>query len=130
MRFVAMACSLVFLSSSALAEPSLGRQEVEEFCADTGRAQPPSVGIQFDGGTADLRIMTMQAGRYNLPENAAVLLFESGAFIVRTKDYSGPPNGSDGDDMMAQGGLVGGCSREQLSEVMTKNGLDAGLLVR
>lgn len=130
MRFVAMACSLVLLSTSALAESSLGREEVEAFCADSGRAQPPSVGMQFDGATADLRVMTLQAGRYSLPENAGVLLFDSDAFIVRIKDYSGPANGTDGDDMLAEGGLVAGCSREQLSEVMVKNALDAGLLVR
>ena len=128
MRFALTACSVALLSASALAELSLGRGDVEDFCAESGRAAPPSAGVQFDGASADERIMTMAAGRYDLPENAAVLLFESGAFIVRVKDYAEQTFGSDGDDMMARGGLVGGCSREQLSEVLAKNGLDAGLL--
>lgn len=128
MRFAAMACSVVFLSTSAIAESSMEREDVEAFCAEPERAAPPSPGVQFDGVEADPRVMTLEAGRYDLPENAAVLLFESGAYIVRVKDYAGGAIDSDGDDMVAGGGLVGGCSREQLSEVIVKNGLDPDML--
>ena len=130
MKYVSIALCLLVLAQPALAESSLGREDVEEFCADPSRAQPPSTGVQFDGQPADERVMAVAAGRYELPENAAVLVFDSGAFLVRVKDYSGQVLGTDGDDISAPGGLVGGCSLEQLSEVMAKNGLDAALLTR
>ena len=128
MRFLFAACSMVLFSTSVFAESSLGREDVEAFCAEPGRAAPPAAGTQFDGVAANDLVMKLPAGRYDLPENAAVLLFENGSFIVRVKDYYRPVNGTDGDDMLAPQGLVGGCSREQLSEVMAKNELDAALL--
>lgn len=127
---VLAACSMGISAMTALAKSSLGREDVETFCAEAGRAQPPSKVCSSTARAADERVMTLAAGRYDMPENVAVLLFDSGAFLLRVKDNSGQAYGTGGDDMLAPGGLVGGCSREQLSEVTARNGLDAGLLAR
>ena len=58
-----------------------------------------------------------------------MLLFSNNNYIVKLPSDRKGTHVTSNDDLMASGGILGGCSKEQLSEVMAENGLTAGLFV-
>lgn len=111
--------------------PQISRSDIEKFCLhpEVINSNPPDKGIQYDGKKADPKVMALKVGRYYLPDNAVILLFDTGRFLVRVNDHRNHKVfGTDGPDLMLAGGLVGGCYPEQLSEVVVKNNLDISIL--
>lgn len=99
-----------------------GRADVDKFCEQsTNKAKP---GLQFDGKKADEKIIQLKPGKYKYPKQGMILLFENNHFLLRLPSDRDGIHGTDGDDLLAAGGIVGGCSKEQLSEAFQNNKLD------
>jgi hypothetical protein len=94
--------------------------EIAEFCE--GKAKPPKKGIQWNGEGADPAVMLFRAGDYelNFKRGIWLWLYHDGSFFLNLSKHSGLSFGSDGEDWI-QGRRIGGCSREQLSEILKKN---------
>lgn len=97
------------------------KADVDQFCQ--GSTAETTVGQQFDGQKALGAVLAMQAGKYHYPNQGALLLYASGRYLLKLPNGYQGIYGSDGDDLLASGGIVGGCSKEQLSEVIRKNQL-------
>lgn len=123
--FLAAALILGFiLPSMALASMDMSGAEVQSFCAQD-RTQPPSEGVQFDNHPADQAIINLAPGTYSFQETGTVVLFPDNAFVVRLADsHQGATRGSNGDNYMKPG-LLGGCFKEQLSEVLRNNNISS-----
>jgi len=112
---------LTAITTEANAE-GFGRADVDNFCENiTNKAKP---GLQFDGKKADEKIIQLKPGKYKYPKKGMILLFENNHFLLRLPSDRDGIHGTDGDDLIASGGIVGGCSKEQLSEVFQNNKLD------
>lgn len=96
------------------------QSEIAEFCENV--AKPPQRGKQYNGEDADPQVLLFRAGDYELDFRKGVWLwlYQDGSFYVNLSRRTGVSFGSDGDDMI-EGRLIGGCSREQLSEILKKN---------
>ena len=94
--------------------------EIAEFCE--GQAKPAKKGIQWNGEGADPAVMLFRAGDYelNFKRGIWLWLYHDGSFFLNLSKHSGLSFGSDGEDWI-QGRRIGGCSREQLSEILKKN---------
>jgi len=104
--------------SVAFAKKGFGKEDIDKFCADTSKAKP---GMQFDGKKASKAILNLKPGKYSYANNGMLLLFANNHYLLLlTKDRDGI-HGTDGDDLLASGGIVGGCSKEQLSEAVQNN---------
>lgn len=99
----------------------VGKAEVDTFCAQS--TTTTRAGMQFNGKLASPDVMRMAAGRYNYPDNGALLYFPDKSYLIRLPETRDGIYGTDGDDMMMSGGMLAGCSTEQLSEVIERNGL-------
>ncbi|MEL6553201.1 MAG: hypothetical protein AAFQ63_07055 [Cyanobacteria bacterium J06621_11] len=67
----------------------------------------------------------MPSGRYDYPNDGGMLLFTDGQFLLKLpEDGREVTYGTDGSDLLASGGIVGGCFAEQLSEAIVKNNLN------
>lgn len=114
------------LASPAFAQSSMSVQDIQKFCS-SGRTAPPSKGTQFDKKKANSSVMSLRPGRYSFNGTGALILNADNSFILKLADNYPGTYGSDGDDMM-QPGLVGGCFKEQLSEILQKNQISPSLL--
>ena len=96
--------------------------EIADFCEK--KPKPEKRGVQWDGNPADSAVMLFRAGDYELDFRRGVWLwlYHDGTFYVHLSRRTGVTFGTDGDDVI-EGRLIGGCSREQLSEVLKKNEL-------
>lgn len=94
--------------------------EIAEFCEDVPK--PAQRGKQYNGEDADPQVLLFRAGDYELDFRKGVWLwlYHDGSFYVNLSRRTGVSFGSDGDDLI-EGRLIGGCSREQLSEILRKN---------
>lgn len=122
-----MAFLAVFLSSPAFAGKEYGKENIDAFCAEQvngkPRSVPPAPGLQYDGKPADRSVMDLAPGEYFAKDSAAIYLYDNGHFLLYIPENASETSGTGGDDFMAPRTL-GGCSREQLSEALTVNGLD------
>lgn len=96
--------------------------DIASFC--DGKQKPPQRGVQWNGDRAERAVLTFTAGDYRMDGDADVWLwlYKDGTYFVQVGRNSSVTYGSDGDDMI-EGRRVGGCSREQLSEILKRNGL-------
>jgi len=109
-------------------ERGFGKSDIDAFCAkSTGK---PSPGIQLDGKRADADVMRLQPGKYRYPKQGALLLFPDAHFLLQLPTDREGIHGTSGDDLLASGGIVGGCSKEQLSEALQSNRLQASSFER
>ena len=113
-----MLLSLIVLNSASA--KGFGKKDIVEFCSDK---KSPISGKQFNGERVNSSVLKMVAGKYSYPNGGAMLLFTNNYYIVQLPNNRDGIHGTSGDDLMASGGILGGCSREQLSEVMRENGL-------
>ena len=118
LTMVTMAFSLLFVNA-ALAK-GFGQNDVIKFCSDK---KSPILGKQFDGKTASNSVLNLVAGKYSHPNGGALLLFTNNYYIMKLPSNTKVTRGTSTDDLMASGGILGGCSKEQLSEAISINGL-------
>lgn len=95
------------------------QSDITAFCEDKPK---PKRGEQWNGEPADTAVMLFRAGDYELDFRRGVWLwlYHDGSFYVNLSRRTGVSFGTEGDDVI-DGRLIGGCSREQLSEVLKKN---------
>lgn len=125
--FMAILLILCFggVSSLALAQSNralgYGKDEIDSFCSRI--TNKPQLGIQFDGKEASPMIMQLAPGKYEYPNQGALLLFPNKHYLLQLSSDRSGIYGTDGDDLLAKGGIVGGCSVEQLSEAILNNSI-------
>ena len=100
----------------------LSKTDVDQFCGEERTQTTP--GMQFNGKKASTAVMSMAPGRYDYIDNGAMMYFANKSYLVRLPDTRKGIFGTDGDDMVAGGGLIIGCNGEQLSEIFERNELD------
>lgn len=100
----------------------VSKADVDKFCQQE-RTQPIR-GMQFNGKPVSPKVSAMQPGRYNYPDNGALLYFPDRSYLIRLPETRNGIYGTDGDDMLMAGGILAGCFVEQLSEIFELNGLD------
>ena len=100
-------------------DKGFGKKDIDRACLNQDK--PPKDGMQFDGKKADAKIMQLKAGKYKY-NGGHLLLFRNNHYILQLpKDRDGV-HGTDGPDLLASG-IVGGCTKEQLSEAIQNNNL-------
>ena len=117
-RITLLLLSTLFLST--LSAKGFGKSDIVRFCSDK---EIPTVGEQFDGQPANAVVLKMVAGKYSYPDGGALLLFLNNHYILKLPQNRNGIHGTSTDDLLAAGGIVGGCSKEQLSEALEVNGL-------
>lgn len=118
LAFLALA---LLVPATAYASKDMDMRALHDFCKDDDRAAPPAPGKQFTGDAADPAVMVFKAGEYKLDDAGSTLVLNTdGSYVLSLGSGYNPVFGSDGDDMM-KGRVLGGCTREQLSEVLSKN---------
>ena len=126
LRMTGLIVAVVSLSSTALSEMSqdqgYGKSDIDRFC-DTAVSETEQ-GVQFNGKKADETVLEMTSGRYSYPGGGALLLFGNDRYLIKLPNGYNGIYGTDGDDLLAAGGIVGGCSKEQLSEAVQNNDLE------
>ncbi|MEL7359215.1 MAG: hypothetical protein AAFN40_21995 [Cyanobacteria bacterium J06560_6] len=123
---------MLFSGAGNKQQQGYGKDDINEFCI-SDRVTAPEPGMQFDGVEASEAVLAMVPGQYDYPEGGAMLFFPDGQFLLKLpEDGRGTIYGTDGSDLLAGGGIVGGCFVEQLSEAIANNSLtiDAFVLVR
>lgn len=118
---------LALCALPAFAAKEYAKESVDAFCLDQRggkpRSSPPAQGVQFDGKPAPKAVMDMAIGEYSGRNGSALYLYHHNRFLLRFPGGVTEIKGTGGDDMIAPG-MLGGCSREQLSEALSANGLD------
>ena len=118
------------LASTSFAQTSSSEspytpEKIDAFCADSGAALPPA-GVQPNGERALSTVMQLSPGLYQYPNGGVLLLFSNKTFFIKVPAVSNTLSGTSGPDMLYAGQrVIGGCSAEQLSEVVVANSLDA-----
>lgn len=106
-----------------------GKDDINELCT-SDRVTAPEPGMHFDGTVASTAVLAMAPGRYDYPSEGAMLLFPDGQFLLKLpNDGRDTTYGTDGSDLLGQGGIVGGCFGEQLSEAIANNSLNVDSFV-
>jgi len=113
--------SLVFTNLTQA--KGFGKDDVANFCRDK---EAPTTGKQMDGKDASNTVLNLIAGKYSYSNGGALLLFTNNYYIIKLPSNRDGIHGTSGDDLIASGGILGGCSKEQLSEAITNNSLNAG----
>jgi len=117
---------LTLLLTAFSAAPSwaarMSKYYVEQHC-EQNQAQPPGAGLQYNGDPAHQSVLAMEDGDYNYPGGVEVEIFRSGAFIVEFPDNTPVVYGSNSNLDMVDDNKIGGCNREQLSEILRVNGV-------
>lgn len=113
---------LSFFFLNTVSAKGFGKNDIVKFCSDKSM---PIAGKQFNGGNANQSVLKMVAGKYSYPKGGALLLFSNNNYILKLPKNRNGIHGTSTDDLMASGGILGGCSKEQLSEAMSENGLKA-----
>jgi len=105
-------------------QQAFGKDDINELCTSED-VSVPEPGMHFDGSAADTAVLALVPGRYDYPNEGAMLFFTDGRFLLKLpEDGRENTNGTDGSDLLAVGGIVGGCFVEQLSEAIANNNLD------
>ena len=116
-------CCLIVAGQAQGNGRGFGKSDIDAFCAKS--AFKPAHGMQPDGKNASRAIMQFQPGKYSYPDQGALLLFADGHYLLQLPRNRNGVHGTDGKDLLASGGIVGGCSKEQLSEAVQNNRLQA-----
>ncbi len=130
-KTIIIALSFSCIGFNALAQQSpaqkkgYGFEDINKMCQNV--SSKPERGMQFDGNKANPKILNMPAGKYIYPDNGVLVVYKNDNYLIKLprKGNEGIAiNGTDGDDLLIMGGIVGGCFKEQLSEVIRKNNLE------
>jgi len=113
---------LGLISQQSIYAKGFGKKDIDNFCKS--RKIDSLSTIQPNGKQAQKGVLKMEAGKYSYPNGGALLLFPNGHYLMRIPSGSKALYGTDGDDLLASGGIVGGCSKAQLSEAIAKNSLN------
>ena len=111
---------LSLFSLNTASAKNFGKDDIVKFCTDKAL---PTAGKQFNGERAIESVLNMKAGKYSYPNGGALLLFSNNNFILKLPKNRNGIHGTATDDLLASGGIVGGCSKEQLSEAIRENSL-------
>lgn len=112
--------ALVLLSVNSVQAKGFGKKDIVNFCSSK---KLPTSGKQFNGVDADKTVMGLLAGKYKYSNGGALLLFTNNYYILKLPSTKNGIHGTSTDDLMASGGILGGCSKEQLSEAISTNKL-------
>ena len=110
--------SILFLNF--VSAKNFGKNDIVKFCSNKSM---PIEGKQFNGERAIPSVLKMVAGKYSYINGGALLLFSNNTYILKLPKNRNGTHGTTADDLMASGGILGGCSKEQLSEAIRKNSL-------
>ena len=99
---------------------NFGKNDIVKFCSNNAM---PIKGKQFNGKPAIPLVLKMVAGKYSYMNGGALLLFSNNSYLLKLPKNRNGIHGTTADDLMASGGILGGCSKEQLSEAIRKNSL-------
>ena len=110
------------------APKSWGKADIDNMCNKPSKTPVPAAGWQYDGNKASSAVMNMSFGKYTYPNGGMMLVWPDERYLIKLPSTRKGIFGTDGDDLLASGGLVGGCSLEQLSEAIARNDLDFGSL--
>jgi len=105
-----------------LVAKSFGKIQINNFC--NIKSTIIQKGIQPDGKIANKNIINLDAGKYIYPNSGVLLLFKNNNFMLKLPQNITKMSGTEGNDFLVSGGIVGGCSKEQLSEAISKNALN------
>ena len=106
-----------------------GKDDINAMCTSDS-VTAPEPGMHFDGTVAAVAVLELAPGRYDYPNEGAMLFFPDGQFLLKLPDDGRDTTyGTDGSDLLGQGGIVGGCFAEQLSEAIANNSLDVDSFV-
>lgn len=116
----------------------VSKRNIDRFCEENAET-PPQPGTQFDGNLASSEVMQLAPGRYAHPGTAALVLYPDGHYFVRPPLSEREINGTltpvremnataTSDLFMPVSNVIGGCSTEQLSELMTLNNMSVDAL--
>lgn len=116
----------------------VNKDSLDQFCEENADALPQP-GIQFDGNLAALEVMQLAPGRYAHPGTAALVLYPDGHYFVRPPVSEQEINGTlttvremyataAPDLLLPMSKVMGGCSIEQLSELMSLNNMSVDAL--
>lgn len=97
------------------------KSDIDRICANSRHS--PTHGIQFDGQRANVAVMRLRPGKYGYLGQGALLLFANDHYLLKLPRNRNGIHGTNGDDLLAGGGIIGGCSKEQLSEAIQNNAL-------
>ena len=114
--------ALFLLSVNSVQAKGFGKKDIVNYCSSK---KLPTAGKQFNGISADKMVMNLLAGKYSYPNGGALLLFTNNYYILKLPSNRNGIHGTSTDDLIASGGILGGCSKEQLSEAVSKNKLTA-----
>lgn len=96
------------------------KSDIDRMCSQN--KSTPKKGIQFNGKRANKTILNLKAGKYTYP-NGMLLLYSSGHYLLKVPRSNKGLHGTSANDLMGSNGILGGCSKEQLSEAIQSNGL-------
>lgn len=106
-----------------------GKDDINEMCL-SDNVTTPETGMHFDGSEASAAVLALAPGRYDYPDQGAMLFYPDGQFLLKLpEDGRSNTYGTDGSDLLAQGGIIGGCFAEQLSEAIANNSLEVDAFV-
>ena len=117
---------LIIVGQAEGSDRGFSKADIDAFCAT--HSHKPVSGTQPNGKKADSEVLHLQPGKYGYPDQGALLLFADGHYLLQLPVHRNGIHGMDGDDLLASGGIVGGCSKEQLSEALQNNKLQASSL--
>lgn len=113
--------TLVLMGSiQTLEAKRFSKSDIDNMCSQNQSI--PTKGMQFDGKTAVGSILNLKAGKYTYP-GGMLLLYSSNRYLLKVPKTGKALKGTDANDLMGAGGILGGCSKEQLSEAIQNNGL-------
>jgi len=109
--------SILDVAHAKASDKGFGKSDIDGFCST--HSHQVAHGTQF----IETGIMRLQPGKYSYPGQGALLLFANGHYLLQLPLNRNGIHGTSGDDLLASGGIVGGCSKEQLSEALQNNQL-------
>jgi hypothetical protein len=110
------------ISFDILLAKGFGKTQINTFC--TQKSTTIKKGIQPDGNIANKEVINLDAGKYTYLNSGVLLLFNNHNFMLKLPQNFTKMSGTEGNDFLVSGGIVGGCSKEQLSEAIIKNTLN------
>lgn len=114
----------LLLLPNILTAQNYGKQDIAQFCSDK---KLPSPGKQYNGRYANNLVLKLVAGKYSYPNGGALLLFADNSYLLKIPSNRKKIVGTSGSDFMG-GKVLGGCSKEQLSEALRANSLKSTFL--
>lgn len=110
----------ILFSFAMPAQAMIREKDIKDKCEQNDWPQPPTPGVQYDGKLASEKIMKMRGG--GRIKGVKIQIIRNKAFLAEfPKDFD-EIEGSV-ESYWGRKNIVAGCSREQLSEILRKNGI-------